>query len=127
MPARARAGGGKRLQSGRSSRSRTIPTVHPIKRRHRVEAYFSFFSRRATRRVNRMLAGFASFSAVANGTPEAHHAMARPADATPDRWTVAGAARVNGPPTAAPPLDDFAGLDRGHDNQSPTSGESSVG
>src|SRR2546425_12987290 len=31
MPARRRTGGGKRLQSGRSSRSGPIPTVHPIR------------------------------------------------------------------------------------------------
>src|SRR2546428_9182081 len=121
MPARTRTGGGKRLQSGRSSRSGPIPTVHPIKRPHRGEGYFSFFSRRARRRVNRVLAGFASFSAVANGTPKAHHAMAGPADATPDRRTVAGAAPVDGPAAPAPPPADFAGGDRRHQHQGRTS------
>src|SRR5437016_12246873 len=102
---------------------RCIPSGRP----HRGETYFSFFSRRETRRVNRVSAGLASFSAVANGTPKAHHAMAGPADATPDRQTVAGAARVDGPAAPASPLDDFAGSDRGHENQGRTSGESSVG
>src|SRR5207247_8322510 len=101
MPGRTRTGGGKRLQSGRSSRSGPIPTVHPIKRPHRGEGYFSFFSRRATRRVDRVLAGFASFSAVANGTPEAHHAVARPTYAPPEPSPFAGPAPVNGHTTAA--------------------------